>query len=524
MMGQTVVNRMRGGKLYPVMATHVDFNESGFLSHKVTLELDPIAGRMITPVFGEIVSVFVPTQAMHAILDPEADHAGLTEVIRVALENEVDIFDLETEGEISQRSGVNPVSLAGVKKVDARVRLAYNCAINFLRQRKYVKATTLLHSNTAISEAIISMTVLERLKGVLDPEERVNGIVNFDTGTITANVHPGGNLLVNNIEFGDATTNSITRDHTGAASASHPIKNIQTTVASAVSTAAVSNRPSVTLPELDADLSGLNIGSVSLSDFYKAEMQDRIVRGLRKMVDANPQYGEEMVVRYVHGLAVETGKTPFVIAEQRRAFGRSIVPAMDADGVTDDIMRSDLVLELGFSVPIPRTELGGVVVTMACIKPDETISNQPHPFFTQKFGLRNYAADEMALDPVPVTIRELDSDCLAGQEATVALYTGNHALKRTYVSYGLGRNLNPETIENKTAIWQLEVPLSVTPDNILYPADLNHYPFNLSAPTDFIATVVSSSTNMMRTPLIFGPTPVEELAILDAEDVFDEEE
>ncbi|RWR47183.1 hypothetical protein EOW66_17320, partial [Sinirhodobacter huangdaonensis] len=64
---RTLVGRFRGGVLAPVMAVAVRGNEGGFVSQKVTFELDPIAGRMITPIYGELTSVFVPVQAMDAI-------------------------------------------------------------------------------------------------------------------------------------------------------------------------------------------------------------------------------------------------------------------------------------------------------------------------------------------------------------------------------------------------------------------------------------------------------------------------
>lgn len=223
-------------------------------------------------------------------------------------------------------------------------------------------------------------------------------------------------------------------------------------------------------------------------------------------------------MRYVHGMLMEVGKHPIVIHESSQIFGRAIVGATDSAGVAADTMRSDMMLQMSFSVPIPRSELGGIIITFAVLKPDETLSSQPHPFLSDVWGADNFVADEMALDPVPVTIRELDSDCLQAQEATVALYVGHNGLKRTYVHYGLNRHLNPTTVANKTAIWQLEVPMSVTPQSVIYPDTLVHYPF--ADQNAEVCTYTISSNLTVKTPIIFGPTPVEELAILETENVF----
>lgn len=517
---RTLVGRFRGGKLVPVMAVPVRGNEGGMLSQSISYELDPIAGRMITPITAELTAVFVPVQAIDAIKDPEAAYAGMTEVIREKLLSGNPLFGLENEGEISKRCGVNPRSIGGVKKVNEIVRLAHNAAVNYLRQRKYVKATLLNHTSMVVTPALISQTVLERLNGVLDPEERVNGMVQFDTGVITAPVSNSVQLPVQNLYHNAADSSEVVKSFDGTSKNAGGLG--YSTVLTKRTDTATAEQPYVDFPSLAANLTGLNIGSVSLTDFYNAEKMDSLTRTMRKIVDDNPEYGEEMVLRWAHGLSVDSGKVPFVLAERRVVFGRSIVGATDTVGVEADVMRSDMLTQINFSVPLPRTELGGIVITFAAIKPDETISSQPHPYLSDVWGAENFVADELALDPVPVTIRELDSDCASGQESVVALYTGYNALKQAYVSYGLSRHLDPDTVENKTAVWQLEVPLSVTPDTILYPEDLAHYPF--ADQLAEVCTYVISSQAVVQTPTIFGPTPVEELAVLDQSDIFEEEQ
>lgn len=517
---RTLVGRTRGGKLAPIMATPVRGNEGGLLSQNVTMELDPIMGRMITPITAELTAVFVPVQAIDAIKDPNAAYAGMTEVLREKLLSGNPLFGLETEGEISKRCGVNPRSIGGVKKVNEMVRLAHNAAINFLRQRKYHKATALLHSNTAITPAIIAQTVLDRLNGVLDPDDRINGAFSFTLPSITLPQQDLNVAGIGQVTGGTLVGPATTVNQTGG-SASYPTS--RSFNASSPNTILVrgdaAGAMNVTARLNQQVLGGGQTSQVSLTDIYNAEKADALTRTMRTIIDENPEYGEEMILRWAHGLMVDAGKVPFVIAEKQAVFGRNIVGATDTAGVTAETMRSDMMLQLSFSVPLPKTELGGIIITFIAIKPDETLAGQPHPFLSDVWGLDNFVADEMALDPVPVTIRELDADCTAGQESTVALYTGHNALKATYVDYGLNRHLNPTTVANKTALWQIKVPMSVTPDSILYPDTLDHYPF--ADQLAEVCTYTVASQAVVQTPMHIGPTPVETLAIINQETLFE---
>ena len=83
------------------------------------------------------------------------------------------------------------------------------------------------------------------------------------------------------------------------------------------------------------------------------------------------------------------------------------------------------------------------------------------------------------------------------------MYTGYNALKRTYRTYGFNRFVNPDQVENKSQIWQLEIPVSVTPEIILYPAYLDHYPFangGTQADPQEVCTYRCGHTLAVRTP------------------------
>lgn len=517
--GRTLAGRFRGGKLSPVMAVPFRESESGVINQTVTYELDPIAGRMITPITAEVVCVYVPAQAIDALKNPDSDYPGNAEVLRQKLLSGNPLFGLEEENEISKRLGVVPRSVDGKKYVNEAARLAQICAVNFLRQRKYVKATLLDSTAMAVTPAIIGQTVLDRLNGVLDPEDRVNGSVSFSSPDLNL---PVKGLATNpdGAGFQQWSPSEDIRSATGDVDeTANKWKKIGDTHNSdALYVLEHPGKPGY--PYIWADFKGVDAGKVSLTDFYTAERMDNLTRQMRQLVDTYPVHGEEIVSRFVHGLSVDTGKEPFVLYERQAIFGTAISRAMDGPNL--DKIQTDSVVQIPFTVPVPATEFGGVVITFCSVKPDETLDAQPHPILSTEWGARNYVADEMAIDPVPVTIRELYADCDQSDENTVALYVGNNHLQRNYVNYGFNRHLDPTTVEAKTALWQIKIPMSVTPDSVIYPDDLDHYPF-----ADNLAEVCQyniQSNARIATPVIFGPTPVEELAQIETADIFQDAE
>jgi len=503
---RSVGGRFKGGKLAPVAATVIRESESAVLNQKITYELDAVAGRMITEISADVIAVFVPALAIDALKNPLDDYPGNAEVFRQKLLSGNPVFNLEAEGEITKRCGINPRSIGGTKQVNECIRLAHNAAVNHLRQRKYVKATKLDANNTAMTPALVAQTVLDRLNAVLDPEDRVNGAVDFSASIPVTGVGVGTftpSALSNSKMTGESAPKNITGEYYGGDSPNGQFIHIEEDA----------NNPGY--PGIFAELT---TGSITLADFYQAEKMDRLTRAMRQMVDQYPEYGEELVQRFAAGLNVEVENQPFVLYEKTNIFGRSMRSGMDGAGL--DTMQTDMMTQHEFTVPVPATEFGGVVITFASVRPDEALASQPHPIASDVWAARNYVADEMAIDPVPVTVRDLYSDCASGDEATITCYIGNNHLQKTYIHYGFNRHLDPLDVEDKTALWQLEVPMSVTPDSVIYPETLSHYPFNDQ--TAEICTYTAETIATVATPVIFGPAPVEELAAIESADIFED--
>ena len=501
---RNITSRMRGGDLQPIKAHRLMGGESGTLREDVFFDFDPVAGRIITPVTCELTAVYVPLQAIDLLANPEEPLAGSADSVRQKLLSGVPVCGVEIETELSKACGVTPRSVNGDKVVSTAIRLGHNAAVNYLRRRKYVKATQLLADSTAITPALIGDTILDRFNAVLDPEDRVNGAVQFE-GEIPVHGLGSGS--------GNITLTNVYGRESGGEMALY--EKSMTTDANHLRMREDPENPG--FPKIVADL-GYSGSSVSLTDFYQAERMDALVREARQMVENNPEYGEQMVAEWAHGLSVDPGKQPFVLYQ--RSMPANKLERMATDGPNLDESQTDMMLRMSMTVPLPRTEFGGMIIVFASIKPDETLSSQPHPFLTEEWVPMNFAADELAIDPVPVHFRELDADVIQADEGNVAFYVGNNHMRRSYINYGFSRDLDRTTVARKTAVWQLEIPMSVTPETVMYPEDLDHYPW-----VDFsgdVCTVQSASELNLATPIVFGPTPVEELAAIEDLDIFED--
>lgn len=515
----------RGGQLRPVMCTFVDGREAGVLSQEITMELAPIQGRLVTQVTGELTAVAVPVEAVDALLNPEADYPGLREVVRQKLLSQPALFGLEDDNLLAQALEINPRRVGGAFRVQTGACVAHNCAVNHLRRRRYLYATTLPHSVRQITPAIIGRTVLEMFNGVLDPDDRINGAVALTLPTLKLPIDGFGRAATATAQSGPIAV----EESGGVTETYQSAGNTNATGGNSfyVRTNAVDGSP-----DIWANFNGIQAGEIAISDFYTAEKADDIVRIMRQIADANPEYAEESVLRWAYGFAIDPGSVPFVLAERSAPFGRSIVSATDTSGVNNEVIRSDGVLRLSFSVPVPKTELGYYVITFAVMKPDETLGTQPHPYLSNVLKATNFAAEQLrTLDPVPVYMRDLDTFVPTADETRRAFYTGLNEVKRNYVSYGLSRLMPANTVDSRTAVWQYKLPLSQyaagglteaeVSESILYPAVLDHYPFTLNGPTDHAVTYGVVSSLSVMSPLVVGASPVETLKVLDTENLLE---
>ena len=208
---------------------------------------------------------------------------------------------------------------------------------------------------------------------------------------------------------------------------------------------------------------------------------------------------------------------PIVLYEREITFAKARAMATDGVGLVDETSVTGNAIRHEVLLPIPATELGGMVFTFLSVKPDEKIQSMPDPLLTATWKMEQDLDEQLLLDPVPVKMKQLNADVANGSTETVAFWTGHNELKRSYVDYGFNRQTDVSTMENLNAIFQLAIPASVTPENVIYPASLPQTPWPDTLAEICVFTVETTGT--YRTPLVFGPTPVEEIDILDTEEI-----
>ncbi|WP_281954274.1 hypothetical protein [Pseudophaeobacter arcticus] len=495
----------KGGILSPCHAVAFHENEGGLYDFRAVMELAPIAGRMYTKIRARFQTIFVPLQGIYALANPLDQYPGEDHIVRDMLQSGDPLFEMENDNEITQRCFVHPTPINGELKTCASTRLAYIAAVNHLRLRKYRKATLLENTHMTQSPALLSQTVLDRFNAVLDPDDRINGAVEFDIPNVKLPTKGLG------VTSAFASTPYSVKEAGGV--------EVEYTKTHATNTGVVLSEDPDNLGHPDLYATGsLSTSQMSITDFYKAEQRDKRTRQMNAMLEADPVHGERAVLRWASGLKLDTTKTPFVIYEEEREFGYSLRSAMDGPNLDKEQTDSNLIVD--FTVPIPRSEMGGVVITMVSVIPDETLEYQPHPIMSQPWTGTRYTEEEMEYDAVKVTNRQLAIDVPQPDENTTAFYTAHNRMKLRYSSYGLARNMDLTTVENKSALWQIKIPLSVDGDTILYPEleGQDNYPFadwNGDLCTAFISADVR-----IPTPMIVGPSPVETIDIIEDNDLF----
>lgn len=503
----------KGGILTPCNAVAFHENEGGLYDFRAVLELAPIAGRMYTPIRARVQTVYVPLQALHVLSDPQHAYPGEARVVRDLLQSGEPLFEMEEDNEINQRCFVHPIPIDGVLKTCASTRLAHNAAVNYLRLRKYRKASLLDSTHMTTTPALLGQTVLDRFNAVLDPDDRINGSVEFDIPNVTLNVEG----LAGNEPYHSFKVTESTRKVSGGKDQTAKWSNHS--ASGLLGLAEDPDNPGYPLAQAKGNLS---TSKMAIDDFYKAEQRDKRARQIDAMLEADPVHGNMRVLRWASGLQLDTSKTPFVMYEEEREFGFALRSAMDGPNLDKEQTDSNLIVD--FTVPVPKTEFGGVVMTFISIIPDETLEYQPHPVMSQPWTGTRYTEEEMQYDPVQVPMRDLAIDVPQADENTRAFYTGHNRMKLRYNSHGLARNMDLTTVENKSAMWQIKIPLSLTADTILYPEleGKDNYPF---ADWDGdLCTAFISADARIPTPMILGPSPVETIEMIDDNDLFGQDD
>lgn len=512
---------MRGGKLMPVAAVPFHPGEGGVISQTIGCEMKPIAGRLVSDILMSVTSVYVPALAIDKVLNTDPAKAGNAEHLRQTLISGASLFPLGPENAITKRMAIEPIRIGGVAKTSQAIHVAHNIAVNYLRRRMYHAAQQVPLTNTWVTPALLSSTVLDRFNAVLVPEERINGAVQLV-----------GQVPVTGIGFRGQSVgtaplgNVFSRESNGAgkqyAAGYSAEANLATqSGANGVVNLLVEQDPGKPgYPKIVADFDRGVGTSLSLKQFYLAEAQDKLVREFARIMQEKPEKGSALILRAIHGLEIDTGTDPYVIYERTVALGAGVKSGMD--GPSLDVMQTNTDAELSFTRVVPRNEFGGIAITFLSVKPEEVISGQPHPGFSKEWAVVNLAADDLRIDPEPVIRRKLDSSVPAENENDVMFWVGPNHFDRQYDRYDWSRDVDVTTVDHRSARWRYQVPIGVNPGNIVYPDTLDHYPFQLNGPNDPACMYMVKSVAEIGSPIKLGPTPVEDMPFIDSLDLLDE--
>lgn len=511
-------DRFKIAKLAGIMAVPFGPNESGLLHQTANFELDPVAGHMRSDMFAKVTVAFIPFQCIRQCMLPDDTTAGITEVIRQIAEDRAPLLPTELEGEsdITRMMNIVPMSVSGAKRLSPVARIAYNAAVNYMRKTRYIYATEVPYTNGGLTPAIIEQTVLDKFNAALNPDDHINGNVKLRLSRTDAPV-------IGITQKANTNGVPIEAPDQVAINANGEYVLVGRTSGFEIGFKRQAGNPETTDLNIYADMTSVSAEGISLVDLYNAERADKLVRDMASLYKKDPWNGERAILRWVLGLKTDTGQQPFVLYENRVRIADLRKNATDAVGLQDEVMMSYHLSQFDYKIPVPATELGGIVITLAQVTPDEVLEMQPHPILSRPWEVPNYAAESMLLDPELVVAREVQADiAVAADETDPLFWIGHNELKRNYVRIGFSRGVDLETVDSKTVMYQYAIPAGVTPDNILYPEEFSQYPF-LDQNADVVEFgIISRAT--INTPMFFGPSPVEKLDIIDDEDLFGDED
>ncbi len=494
---------MEAVKATPLAICRFNPDEGGTVRTDLNVMLAPVSGYMRSKAYVDVTQVFVPYQAIEKLELDEQEDAGVTEMTRRRLMAGQGI-GLEQRNVISDAANVHPKQTGDVRKVSKSVRLAYLCAVNHMRKVAYYAASQVPKTETAILPAVLTANVLERFNGVLDPERHIDGAINLT-----------GELPVKGLVMSDTGTGVSTRNNTLETGEDEP----QSTTGWRVGDGAGINKLMVeSIDTEDGRRPNVRVGmegaaELTLRDMVESQKLDAIIRNFAKMIQDDPINGEEQVERALYGISVDYDHNCQVL--YRKVHEVSAAHVRPTDGASVNDVSGHFELDTGFATLVPRSELGGQLVTLVSVKPLETVVRQPDPIQTESWALVNRVQDETQLDEVLVKRSDIETDMESTDTDTPVFWCGHNALKHEYSTQGPNERLIPET-ELRSSMWTYEIPTSVTPGNVSYPADgVEMYPFfnHNGAHADFtIRQQAAISTTLAK-----GPTPIERIHLFEDE-------
>lgn len=485
-------------KAHPLAMCRFRPDEGGTVSTSLHVKLAPVSGYMRSKAYVEVVQIFAPYQAIEfQAKQDNLEDAGVSEMARRRLMAGQGIA-LGPDTEISRACNIHARKVGGVEKVNYTVKHAYNAAVNHLRSTAYHAAEQVPEGSNIIQPAILTANVLDRFNGVLDPERHIDGAINLT-----------GDLPVKGIGFNTVNTPGMLADQNVAETGGEERQFANGTVpyASNYNVVVEEDPANPGHPKVEVNLEGAT--ELTLRDMIESQKLDGLIRQFAKMIKEDPVNGEELVERALYGISVDYDRNCQVMYRQIHELSATHVRPTDGASIND--VSAHFELQTRFATVVPRSELGGQLVTIVMVKPLETLEAQPDPAQTEVWQLVNRVHDETQLQEQLLTRADLESDVAVADEDTSAFWVGHNSLKHGYATQG--PNVQQTAgVEMKSTMWTYPIPTSVTPQNVNYPENgIDMYPFhnwNGKHAEYTISQVAAISTSLAK-----GPNPVERIQL-----------
>ena len=160
-------------------------------------------------------------------------------------------------------------------------------------------------------------------------------------------------------------------------------------------------------PDVWAELQQNGI-TVSLSNIEQARKTQAFAR-LRQQYGAHDEW---IINLLMDGISIpdQALKHPMLLADKRTIFGMSKRYATDAPNLTESVVNGATFLDM--SIQLPRIGVGGVIMVVAEITPDQLFERQEDPFFSTLFAdnLPQYLRDTLDNQKVDI-VKKGRIDC-----------------------------------------------------------------------------------------------------------------
>jgi hypothetical protein len=503
-------HRIRAGVSIPTSAVKLKPNEGGIFRISGNLDIDAISGLVMSEMRLRMRTVYVPTAALMMLDNPDDEAAGDFEALQRALSSDTPLFDFEVPNVITKSMRLKGKDVGAGGKICKSVRLAYIAAMNHLATKLYFQAEQYPAGHMEFIPSTLTNTVLQRWLAVNDPNEKINGRIDLTLPTVQMDVE-GVYRNYSGSAYLDTNSNFANKD-------GERFLNTSKLSGDAIATDFRimdddGNENPMNVPHMWTELTDASVGTLSLSDFTDAKRMDKIHRMFDAMIKENPAKAQEWIELFVHGFSFDNSKLPQLLNEEIITIGNpNIGVSTSPDNL--DAVQSNYKQDGSYMVQVPKSTLGGVVITIMDFLPDEVIENQPSPLFTKPYLAENIIAEEFADEPVGIKLRDIDSD---SSSEVVQFYVGHNQLDRNVVNIGWDDNVNLNLLDNKHALFQYKIPLGVNPQSV-YMGDVDHSIFDIyevnGEPVP-VATLMSQMIAQVSTLTQFGKPPIENYDILD---------